>query len=532
VSPAARLVLLVALAGCTSDNDVCAPFGLVEDPVRARCVCPNGFAMDDDAGACVGPDGSVIRYDAGRIDDADAGFDAPPGCVVGVDGCECSERDTRPCDGGSSVGSCSPGTQRCVAGRWSECEGRIDATPEVCNGADDDCNGTPDDGSARTSCATTARTLAAGCSGGGCFVETCVDGFLDCDSDFENGCESELGSTSTCLACGDRCGWSCGVAGCNDARTVAAGGAFTCTIREDRTVACWGRNSEGSLGDGTTTPRGVAAPVSTLEDVDSIGAGFLHACATTGGSVWCWGDNQVLQLGDGTQTQRDSPQPVSVWCWGNNDQGSLGVPVIPVARGVVRSGMTNATAVAPGRDHTCALRADGTVWCWGANTQGSLGNGAPGVSSVAPVQVSGITTARAIASGEYFSCAVLSNGTVRCWGLVGGLSVSTPTTISGLSEVASISAGGPGNVCALDSEGSLWCWGINRNGEVGDGTTMVRSDPVNVHSDVVRVSNGYGHTCAVLRNGGVRCWGLNEDGQLGDGTAMPRTSPTDVLPSR
>lgn len=539
MSPAARLALLVALAGCTSDNDVCAPFGLVEDPVRARCVCPNGFAMDDDAGACVGPDGSVIRYDAGRIDGADAGFDAPTGCVVGVDGCECSEGDTRPCDGGSTVGSCSPGTQRCVTGRWSACDGRVDPTPEACNGVDDDCNGTPDDGSARASCGTAPRALVMGCSGGGCFVDTCAAGFLDCDSEFENGCELELGTPDACSSCGDVCGWACSEGACNDVVSVVTGYRFSAVIREDGAVAAWGENSQGQLGDGTRGEQ-LSPVVLALENVELLAAGAQHTCALAAGEAWCWGDNGTGAIGDGTLETRPTPTRVlsnvqsisagngstcavqegQAWCWGTITRG----------RDQVRFGSVGAQSVAVGFDHACALTTSGRVTCWGDNTYGQLGDGTNVSSYSRAVSVLDVANAVQVVVGNFSTCVRRENGSVACWGILGGGTPfsSTRAVEIPIEDATQIDAGGEYSMCAVRRDHSLWCWGLL----VGDGTTERRLRPVRVLDGVEHVAVSVDHTCAVLTDGGVRCWGNNDAGQLGTGTRERSLAPVEVSAPR
>ena len=124
-----------------------------------------------------------------------------------------------------------------------------------------------------------------------------------------------------------------------------------------------------------------------------ISAGLAHTCQVNeDGSVRCWGSNTVGQLGNGTRTDERTTVPVLV------------------------TGLPTAVAVTAGGNFSCALLFDGSVRCWGINDHGQLGNGAgPGLSLV-PVAVTGITTAVAIASGTHHTCALLANGTVRCWG--------------------------------------------------------------------------------------------------------------------
>jgi alpha-tubulin suppressor-like RCC1 family protein len=140
------------------------------------------------------------------------------------------------------------------------------------------------------------------------------------------------------------------------------------------------------------------------------------------------------------------------------------------------SGITNATAIAGGGDQTCALLSTGSVDCWGTSGNGQLGNGTT-TESTTPVAVSGITDATAVTAGEAHNCALLSTGSADRWGYDG-------------------------------------------YGQLGDGTTTDTSTPVAVLgiTNAIAVSAGYWHTCALLSTGSVDCWGYNSNGELGDGT--------------
>jgi alpha-tubulin suppressor-like RCC1 family protein len=138
----------------------------------------------------------------------------------------------------------------------------------------------------------------------------------------------------------------------SDVMLMAAGYNHNCAIKTDGSAWCWGRNSNGQLGDGTTTSQTTPVAVSGLASgVTRIAAGFLHTCAgRTDGSVWCWGWNFYGQVGDGTNTERATPVAVS-----------------GLASGV--------TQIAAGGSQSCAIRSNGSALCWGLNGSGQLGDG-------------------------------------------------------------------------------------------------------------------------------------------------------------
>ena len=299
---------------------------------------------------------------------------------------------------------------------------------------------------------------------------------------------------------------------------LTAGGAHHCVLKADRTASCWGKNEKGALGDGTagtTTSKAVPTTVLGLTDAVALSGGILHTCAVkANATAVCWGGNEAGQLGDGTTT--DQPLPTAV------------------------KGLTNVVAISAGKQHTCALRSTGTVHCWGLNAEGQLGNGnIDPVSPPAPVRVANLSGAVAIDAGTDHSCALKGDGSAVCWGqntfsqLGDGTAVTreSPVPVVGLLGAISINAGNR-HSCAVKADGRAACWGENIDGQLGDNSGIRKLVATNVPSltGAASISAGGAHTCALKTDGSVACWGRNTDGQVGDGSlSATRTAVTPVL---
>ncbi len=341
---------------------------------------------------------------------------------------------------------------------------------------------------------------------------------------------------------------------------IGVGGNGGCALRSDGSVACWGSDQFGQLGD--FSGGNSATPVNTWDYADStpttaITVGAVNACALhTSGSITCWGSNYNGELGTGsTATTSDTPVKVTgitdataitaeshtvcavhatgtVSCWGANSNGQVGDGTKTNASSPVTvPGITDATAVSTGDTNSCALHATGAVSCWGNDQYGQLGDGNPGGESLTPVTVSGITDATAISSSDQYSCALRAGGSVSCWGIVPGLPpsdgtgpvfVSTPVPTGGFSDAVAISAG-PATACAVHATGTISCWGDNSSGQLGNGATT--NGTVTGITDATAVSSGSAEVCAVRASGTASCWGAHS---LGNGTWDSSNTPVAV----
>ena len=226
---------------------------------------------------------------------------------------------------------------------------------------------------------------------------------------------------------------------------LSPGGSHTCALTTGGGVVCWGNNYNGQIGDGTRVTRTTQTPVTGLASgVVAVAAGAYHSCAlTTSGSVKCWGDNTYGQIGDGSTTRRLTPVAVSglssgvmaiaagtyytcalktsggVVCWGDNTSGQLGDGTTtqrstPTAVSGLPGGVT---AIAAGDVHACAVTAGGVVKCWGSNSYGELGDGTT-TRRQTPTPVTGLGAGVAsISAGTYHTCALTTGPAVLCWGL-------------------------------------------------------------------------------------------------------------------
>jgi hypothetical protein len=270
----------------------------------------------------------------------------------------------------------------------------------------------------------------------------------------------------------------------------------TCALLASGGIRCWGDNGYGQLGDGTQQTRLTPVAVSGISTATAIGKSHTHSCAVLQDTtVRCWGLNAWGQLGDGTLTDRWTPVAV---------RAGPGSPV----------SMTGAVAVVAGSGHTCARMIDGTVRCWGLNVGGQLGD-ASFVDRRFPVTPLGLGHVKDLTAGQRHTCAITLDGTARCWGEPDFGKLGAPPSIwsTGVPQFvfslhgATDIAGGTVDTCAVVADGTARCWGDNLYGQIGDGTTSDRSTPRPVvgltgglsagsHTVCVRATDRAGNTSA------------------------------------
>jgi alpha-tubulin suppressor-like RCC1 family protein len=317
------------------------------------------------------------------------------------------------------------------------------------------------------------------------------------------------------------------VPGLHDAKSISAGQWHACALLADDTVTCWGGNESGEVGAGAVLGNVsvMPTPVPNLEGVTAMSAAWSYTCVLLADeTVRCWGtvvpagETQYGFLGDGTTA--GSITPVAVSNLAN---------VIGISRG-------------------CAMTRQRKAWCWGRNYIGQLGDGTTTDSDV-PVAVSDLDDVAAIESDDDFACALRLDGTGACWGDnahgetgTGDTSqlpfppVPKPATILSLSGATAITPGAY-HACALIDDGSMRCWGQDDSGELGDQPTAAQFgdretadefSPVVVSGvgDVTAIAAGWSITCAILSGDTVECWGTNFHDGLG-----PQADSLDTCPN-
>ena len=346
---------------------------------------------------------------------------------------------------------------------------------------------------------------------------------------------------------------------------VAVGDTHNCGIKSDDSLNCWGSNSRGQVGDSTSgTDRLVPTAISNGGSWIKASAGTQLSCAIKSDkTLLCWGNNSNGQIGNNSSQKQLAPAPVSgggmwkhvaagaafscgiksddsLYCWGTNGSGRTGLNNIvgetfvptQVSGGGTWKQVSAATA------HSCAVKSDNTLHCWGSNTGGRTGQNLPSGNTIIPTEVSGGGSWKQVATANVHSCGIKSDNTLQCWGTnnAGRTGLNTaagstlvPTPVSGGGTWKQVAAGGS-HTCGIKSDDTLHCWGLNSAGQLGDNSTTQRLVPTAVDGGATwkQVAAGGSHTCGIKSDDTLHCWGVNSNGQLGDNSTTQRLVPTAV----
>jgi alpha-tubulin suppressor-like RCC1 family protein len=292
----------------------------------------------------------------------------------------------------------------------------------------------------------------------------------------------------------------------------------TVALKNDSSVWTWGWNNKGQLGNGQTIDLVAPTRVEGLTRVKSIAAGAYHTMVLLhDGNIKIWGSNSYGQLGDGTLTERY--RPVSV----NN--------------------INHVKDIAAGHNHSLAIMDDNTVRAWGQNNAGQVGDNTSNNKKLTPVKVTDLVNVVLLAAGKEHSMALKKNGTVWTWGSneKGQLGIGStqnqnhPVLVEALSDIIAIAAGGQHSI-ALKDDGTIWIWGLNNQGQLGNGTMPVDDElnyenspiKINANETFIAIAAGENHSMALSTDGTVWAWGDNSKGQLGNNSIQNSLKPQKV----
>ena len=342
---------------------------------------------------------------------------------------------------------------------------------------------------------------------------------------------------------------------------ISAGETFTCALDADGHAYCWGSNHSGQLADGTLIDHGSPAAIAGGLVFTKLAAAWDFACGlTAGGQDYCWGQNSHGQLGDGSTSDHRLPAPVSggltfgqitaspfhacgltttgeAHCWGSNSSGKLGDGTTTnSSTPVAVAGSLIFAQITGGYDANCWVTVAGAAYCWGSNRWGQIGDGTM-ADRATPTLVVGGLAFTSLTMGDGHTCGLATGGQAYCWGANtrgqlgdGSLTWTTaPVAVAGGLTFTQLSAEFDQTCGVAIGGGTAYCWGYNADGQLGDGSTTLRTSPTAVAGNLAftQISLGDNHTCGLVSGGGLPyCWGANGSGQIGDGTTVGRLTPT------
>jgi len=350
--------------------------------------------------------------------------------------------------------------------------------------------------------------------------------------------------------------------------SVVSAGQHSCGLTAGGSAFCWGSNTTGELGIGSTKDQTAPAEVAGGLTFASLYAGWGHTCGlTSGGDAYCWGLNLSGQLGTGETTEDPVTEPVAVsgghkfvslslggtftcgmvaagtaYCWGWNQLGQLGDGTqtdrsVPTAINITET----FKELEAGALHVCAVSTTNETFCWGSNSNGQLGLGATGAIVVStPTPVPSALVFTELAMGFRHTCALEAGGDAYCWGgddlgqlgVAGVSDLNLPVLVATPQPFVGIFSGAGHFSCGTDAAGTPYCWGGNSYLQLGhqsDQACLVGQDQQQIACTLVptpmtstmkfsTVAPGLQHTCGVaVSDQLVYCWGGGNVGELGNG---------------
>lgn len=501
-----------------------------DDGCSSNCLVEAGYSCSEDSdglSVCSEICGDSLVVGDEVCDDGDT--DTETNCEYGTPTCTFCDED---CD-----------TELSLTGSYCGDETLDSDDGEECDDGDTDSDDGCSDACALETGFTCSGSVCSSTCGDGVKAsdEACDDNDIDTGDGCDGSCEEESGyscsedseSLSTCSeVCGD--GTRIGNEGCDDGDTDAGDGCST-SCEEETNWYC--------LEDGSN--------LSTCFYAEQIiYSGLSHTCFIQNGTTAkCWGDNNKGKLGQNHNIDVGDGVTYNVSDIGGIDL-ELGVGV-------------TVAAVGTGNNHSCALFSDGNVKCWGYNNDGQLGlgdstargNGSGGdVDTIDPIDLGTSLTATAIAVGASHSCALLDDGSVKCWGsnnkgqlgqgdqakrgddpsemgdFLLAIDLGTVDELGLTDHTATAISAGYNRTCALLNNGDVKCWGRNLNGALGQGVSggSIGDGPNEMGDNLLPIDLGVGrtattiacgkfHNCVILDNEDVKCWGQGNNGKLGLG---------------
>jgi alpha-tubulin suppressor-like RCC1 family protein len=330
--------------------------------------------------------------------------------------------------------------------------------------------------------------------------------------------------------------------------------ATSCALHDGGKVACWGDNADGALGGGldpATTPFSTTPVDTGLSGVTSLLPEAGGFCAVASGALWCWGANSRGQIGNGSTSAEWAPSAVGgltgttwvstrsadvcaianagqLWCWGANDQGQVANgSTTDVSTPHHVSGLSAVTQASVTDLHVCAVgtvsAVAGTVSCWGQTGTGVFTS----TPVTSPTTVTGFSNASAVLVDGTEVCAIADpTSSVWCWGGAsngdGTATFSaTPVQTTGLATVTGLYAVSDADVCATKADKTLWCFGQNLDGATGSASspTLAPTQVVDAHlgtaiANVTSLESDGRAVCVVSNGGHLTCWGTGIEGEL------------------